>query len=491
MPKLKEKEWHPHTRQELFLRNSAYEVLFGGAKGPGKTESLLVEATRQVDKANYKGIIFRRTFPKLQELIDRSFKYFSGQAKFSGDLKRWTWPSGATVSFGHCKDEKDKYNYQGHEYQYMGFDQLEEFTETQYLFLIAQNRSSDPTLRCYIRATANPGNVGHAWVKSRFIDKLDINGQKKYFKRVNDEDMEADFADPLAQSRAYVFSTLDDNPSLMDNDPTYVKRLEMLPEKDKKALRWGDWDAFEGQFFNEWSRRIHVIDSFDFQIKHKSFLALDYGFKRPSSVGWYAVLTDGDITRYRELYVEGRTYEMLANEIININGGLEQDYLVADPAIWGDKAHHTGDYKEREFVGESGAETMQKVFGSRFPIIKGDNARVIGWGRVRQMMKPYANEHGDITSRFSVVSNCRDFIRTVSGLVHDSVHPEDLDTDGEDHALDECRYALMSRPLSPDLPKPIPTKADEFWTRVRKDTARFNATEDDMQEITEEDTEAI
>lgn len=373
----------------------------------------------------------------------------------------------------------------------MAFDQLEEFTETQYLFLIAQNRTSDPTLRCYVRATANPGNVGHAWVKARFIDKLDPNGKWGYFKRVNDEDVPADPQDKNAQSRAFVFSTLDDNPSLMDNDPDYVKRLEMLPEKDKRALRWGDWDAFEGQFFNDWSRSIHVMDSFDLKTLHKSFIGLDYGFKRPSSVGWYAVLPSGLIIRYRELYGEGRTYETLAKEIVEINGGLEQDYCVADPAVWGDKAHHTGDPKEREFVGESGAETMQKVFGSRFPLIKGDNTRVIGWGRMRQMMKPYANQHGDITSRFLVTSNCRNFIRTVSGLIHDSIHPEDLDTDGEDHAADECRYALMSRPISPDLPRPIPTKSEEFWNRVNKDKARYNHVGENEHEITEDEARVI
>src|SRR6185369_6405722 len=162
--------------------------------------------------------------PRLGEIIDRSFKYFPGlDAKYSDKdialkIPAWTFPSGAKYAFGHCQNEQDKYNYQGKEFHFIGFDQLEEFTESQYLYLIAQNRTSDPSIYCWIRSTANPGGIGHGWVKKRFIEQVK-SGEVKTFKRINDEDMETSADDPNGVSRSFVFSTLFDNPSITKNDP--------------------------------------------------------------------------------------------------------------------------------------------------------------------------------------------------------------------------------------------------------------------------------
>jgi len=455
-----------------------YEVLFGGAKGPGKTDALLAEATRQLPKPGYQAIIFRRTQPKLTEIIERSYKWFSGtDAAWNGEKHRWTWPNRNFIAFGYCKDEKDKYNYQGHEFAFEGFDQIEEFTETQYLFLLSQNRSSHKDIRCYTRSTANPGNIGHAWVKSRFIDKLDRSGKPKYFKRINDEDIETTKSDPLGLSRAFVFATVDDNPALIVNDPDYLRRLEMLPETDKKALRWGDWDIFAGQFFKEWSRSIHVIPSVDFTVLHNKFAALDYGYTQPASIGWYACFLDGRVVRYKEFYSEGYTYEDLAYKFLELNDGEKLDYLVADPAIWGDRSHHVSAKKKygEEIKGESGAETMQKILGGEIPLIRADNSRIIGWNRMREYLKPYKDQHDEIMAKFQVTENCKHFIRTIPGLIHDDFNKEDLDTQGEDHAADEARYALMSRPAKPEPPPKVMSRADEFWQYIKRDLAREEA----------------
>ena len=464
-------DWKPQLKQEVFLRLPYYEALFGGAKGPGKTDALLAEGTRQLDKPGYKGIIFRRTQPKLTELIDRSHKWFGNtKASWNGEKHRWTWPNLAFLAFGSCKDEKDKYNYQGHEYHFEGFDQLEEFTESQYLFLLAQNRTANKDILCYTRSTANPGNIGHAWVKARFIDKLSGDGKPKYFKRVNDEDVETNSDDPKGLARAFVFSTVDDNKILLDNDPDYLKVLEMLSENDYKALRWGDWDIFAGQFFKEWSKRVHVISNLDHSLPYRNFISIDYGFTQPASVGWYAKYPEKTI-RYKEIYGEGYTYESLAHKILEVNGDIEIDYAVADPAIWGDKSHHLAQpiLKREQIKGESGAETMQKVFGEKFGLIKADNSRLIGWGMVREHLKTFTNQHSELTARFLVTDNCINLIRTLPGLIHDTENVEDLDTDGEDHAADEVRYALMSRPVLPNIIKPEPTSAENFWNTVRAD----------------------
>ncbi len=464
-------DWKPQLKQEIFLRLPWYEALFGGAKGPGKTDALLAEGTRQINKPGYKGIIFRRTLPKLTELIDRSHKWFGGtKAAWNGEKHRWVWENRAFLAFGSCKDEKDKYNYQGHEYHFLGFDQLEEFTESQYLFLLAQNRTADKNINCYTRSTANPGNIGHAWVKGRFIDRLSGDGKPKYFKRVQGEDSETTKDDARGLSRAFVFSTVDDNKILLDNDPDYLKILEMLSESDYKALRWGDWDIFAGQFFKEWSKRIHVVSKLDYSLPYRNFISIDYGYKNPASVGWYAKYPE-KIIRYKEIYGEGWTYEDLARHIVDVNGNIEIDYAIADPAIWGDKMHHLARpiLDKEQIKGESGAETMQAIFGDKFPLIKADNSRLIGWGKVREHLKPFNNQFNELTARFLVTDNCINLIRTLPGLIHDTENVEDLDTDGEDHAADELRYALMSRPVIPEIPKSEPTTTELFWSTVKAD----------------------
>ncbi len=481
-------DWRPQPKQERYLRMPYYETMFGGAKGPGKTDALLFDSTYQVKKPNYKAIIFRRIYPKLLEIIDRSHKWFKDKAHWNGELRRWTWPSGATLKFGHCKSEESKYDYQGHEYQYMGFDQLEEFTETQYQFLKAQNRTSDPDIECFIRCTSNPGNIGHAWVKRRFIDALDRNGVPKYFIHKNEEDIEVPKGTAGALSRAFLFATVHDNKILLKNDPDYLLRLKQLPDKLRRALEEGDWDAYEGQYFAEWRRAIHVVDSFNRSIPHLKVIGLDYGFSKPSSVGWYALLPDGEIIRYRELYKEGYTYEALIKHIlylsVNENGSPEKiEYMVTDPSIWGDKAHHK-EGEDGEVKGESGSETMQTIVGKRFPILKGDNKRVIGWGRFREYLKAYRDQYGQITAKFKVTSNCRNFIRTIPGLIHDDRVPEDLNTDGEDHPQDEARYVFMSRPRLPKVVV-VQTQAQDFWDRVHKDVESRKDPEGEVSEISE------
>lgn len=464
---------HPGPQETFHLQTDleVYESLFGAAKGPGKTQSLLTEGLRQVHIPNYRAIIFRRTYPRLGEIIDRSFKYFKGLgAKYSDKdialkLPAWTFPKpnstrfepGAKYAFGHCQNEQDKYNYQGKEFHFMGFDQIEEFTFTQYLFLMAQNRTSDPAIKCYIRTTANPGGIGHAWVKKRWIDVLKP-GEIKFFTTIDDEDIEVPKEDERGLSRSFVPASVYDNPSIIQNDPNYVRRLEQLPEQDKQALLLGNWEVFIGQFFKMWRKHFHVkekpiIPSF------RKFLSLDYGYGKPSSVGWWQIDYDGNLHRYRELYKERLTYQQLAEKIMALTPENERmEYCTADPAIWGDKSHHKEGYE-----GESGAETMRKIFNGWTALLPADNDRIIGWGRLRIMLEP--NKAGEV--QITCAPCCKDSIRTIPALIHDATKVEDVDTDGEDHAPDEWRYAVMSRPFGNEKPKQrktvrsVPVQEDE------------------------------
>jgi hypothetical protein len=475
--------WQPFPGAQtdfLDVWKMAYEVLFGGSKGPGKTDCLVMEASRQVTHPRYRAVIFRRTYKQLQEIMDRMQRWYPLIGGYwRGTESRWVFPntdkaipnsgqvsanpamSGA-IGVSHMQHEGDKYNHQGREYHFLGFDQVEQFTETQYLYLLAQQRRAVPDLYVYARSTANPGGVGHGWVKRRFINL----GPNNYF-----HDQES------GTTRVFIPATMDDNPALMKNDPGYEHRLRLLGDTLFRAFRYGDWDVFEGQFFNMWRAEMHVISPFSIPKDWFQFMSLDYGYSAPSSIGWWAVDEVGRLVRHRELYKDRLTYTDLAHAILNRMTHEEillQKYLVADPAIWSDIAHHKGEVR-----GETGYDIMQKVFndyaaahggdaqGNPLKIIKADNDRINGWIRMRERLTS-GNGPGGMVS----FETCVAFNRTIPECIHDEKRPEDLDTDGEDHPADEGRYACMSRPQTAELPPPLQTAKTKFWDRVRKDRSR-------------------
>ena len=164
--------WKPQPVQARFLRRSEYEALYGGAAGGGKSEALVMEALRQVHIPHYRALILRKTYPELSELIGKSLSYYPRvfpRAKFNETRHRWTFPSGATVEFGAMHRTQDKLKYQGRAWDYIAFDELTHFTWEEYSYLFSRNRPNGPGTRVYMRATANPGGIGHGWVKERFI----------------------------------------------------------------------------------------------------------------------------------------------------------------------------------------------------------------------------------------------------------------------------------------------------------------------------------
>src|SRR3990172_11136996 len=266
--------WSPQPRQIDFMSSPIFEVLMGGAAGGGKSDALLMEGLRQIHIPGYRAIMFRRTTKQLRRLIDRAYEIFTkavrGVESTQGGTV-WTFPSGAKYILSHMEEEKNKYDHDGQEYQYIAFDELTSFTETQYLYLFSRCRSSNPKIRCYIRTSAMPIGVGVGWVKQRFID----NGEKIIIDN------------NTGLTRQYISATLDDNIYLKDNDPLYELRLKLMGDKLFKVLRHGDWTVIEGSVFDELDKDKHMIPTHNPPEGAIVFRALDWGYAKPFSVGWF------------------------------------------------------------------------------------------------------------------------------------------------------------------------------------------------------------
>ena len=438
--------WTPQRRQADFLARFEDGALYGGAAGGGKSEALVAEALRQAHIPHYRALILRKTYPELSELIDKSQRYYRGAfpgAQWSEARHMWRFPSGAKIYFGAMQHTNDRFKYQGRAYDYIAFDELTHFTQDEYLYLLSRNRASGPGTRVYLRASANPGGIGHGWVKARFLTPAPPMQTIWEDVQVRTPDGAVHTA---RRSRIFVPSTVFDNQILLQNDPAYAARLAALPDADRRALLYGDWDAFAGQVFSEWRadpahyadrRYTHVVDPFPIPRGWRVVRGFDFGYSRPFSVGWWAISPDGALCRIRELYGctgtpnEGVRWEpaRIAREIKKI----EQD----DPNIRGRTVRGVADPSIfDESRGESVAQMMERegIFFDR-----GDNSRIAGKMQVHHRLAFDQNGAPGLT----VFSTCRHFIRTVPALVYDPVNVEDVNTAMEDHIYDEMRYVVM------------------------------------------------
>lgn len=253
--------------QEAFLSCSADIALYGGAAGGGKTWAILADPLHYVNVEGFNAVMFRRTYPEIKNpgaLWDASAKlygYLQGRSR-EGDLT-WTFPSGVQFKFSHMQHEKNRFDWQGAELAYQGWDQLEHFTRRQFFYMLSRSRSTCG-VRPYIRATCNPDP--DSWVKELIEWYIDEEGDPiperdgiiRYFARVRDDLVWADTAEELTAeglaplSFCFIHARLEDNPVLVDADPHYRSNLEALPSWERAALLGGNWNTrpTAGSVFN-------------------------------------------------------------------------------------------------------------------------------------------------------------------------------------------------------------------------------------------------
>ena len=443
-----------NPKQDKFMRARKKHVGFGGARGGGKSWAVRMKAVLLA--LNYPGIkilIVRRTYPELKKNhIDELRSMCLGLAKYNDNYKILRFVNGSTISFAYCATDRDLDMLQGAEFDVVFFDEAGLLSEFQMKSICACVRGvNNFPKRVYY--TMNPGGQGHAYLKRIFIDR-------KYQTGENPEDYE------------FIQSLVTDNIALMESQPDYIKQLEMLPPKLRKAWLEGDWNIFEGMFFEEFRddpehykdrQWTHVIEPFE---PHgmNIYRSYDFGYNRPWSCGWWAVDHDGVIYRIMELYGctgvpnEGdkRTTDEQFQEIARIEREHpwlkgKEIYGVADPSIW-DKSK-----------GTSVAETAQK-YGVYFK--PGDNARIPGWMQCHYRLRFDENGY----PMMYVFSNCKDFIRTIPLLMYSEKKVEDLDTEQEDHIADEWRYFCMSKPMKPLIPEVKETRLFDPLNQIKKPT---------------------
>ena len=458
--------WYPQPRQAAFMARTEDEALYGGAAGGGKSDALVIEALRQVNVPNYRALILRKTFPQLRELIDKTMRYYKPvfpKARYNSSTHCWTFPSGAKIYFGSLNHAQDRYNYQGQQFDFIGFDELTHFTWEEYSYVMSRNRPSGPGTRCYVRATANPGGIGHGWVKARFITPAPPGTRMVELHHVK---MPDGTVKDFRRTRIFIPAKVFDNQALLENDPGYLANLASQPDAERKALLDGNWDSFTGQVFTEWrndpdhyedQRWTHVIKPFRIPAHWKIWRGYDFGFSKPFSVGWYAADEEGRLYRIKELYgCTGTPNEGLKIDPVEqarrIREAEQNDPVlrgrvilgVADPAIFD------------ESRGESIA-MMQEKAPNFLHWAPGDHTRLAG---KMQFHYRFAFD-GDGRPMFQVFDTCKHFIRTIPNLVYSESNVEDIDTTQEDHIYDECRYVLMENPLSPrQTEKPAPLRDD-------------------------------
>ncbi len=475
-------EPQPGPQSSALLADWCSEVFYGGERGGGKSD---FQVGYQEDGAlryadHWRGIMFRKTYPEMEELQSRATEIFraSGavfKSQPSADYpfsNCWYWPSGASVKMRYIEREADYGRYHGHSYTGISFDEVTEYATPAPLLKMASTLRSAHGVPCTMRLTGNPGGIGHAWVKARYIDVGAPN--------VPYTDPETGF------TRMFIRSRLDDNQILMRSDPSYRQRLLAATDGNetlRKAWLDGDWDIVAGAFFEVWSREHHVIQPFDLPAHWVRFRSMDWGSARPFSVGWWAMVGEtfrtpdghtlprGYMLRYREWYGASAPNVGLKMHAEEVGAGIwareqkdpKMAYGVLDPAAFSQDG------------GPSIAERIYKGSGSKITFRRADNKRVRaagamgGWDQMRGRL---IGEDG--LPMIGCFSTCVDSIRTLPAMQHDINNIEDMDSDGEDHAADEWRYACMSRPYSRPAPLILPMRGmnemtlNELWDAQKK-----------------------
>lgn len=428
--------WEPQKGpQKLLLQCPAFEVLYGGALGGGKTDALLGDFSKGLGTGpSWKGVYFRRNFPDMDSVIRRSMEIWGpiyGPKCYSGSKYEWNFPGGELFQFRGMEKDNDVYKYQGQDYSWIGFDELTQWASPfPYTYMMTRLRSAH-NVQVRMRAASNPGGPGHQWVKARFIDLMSPGTGLKVTTKSGRE-----------YWRVFIPSKLEDNQILMKSDPGYADRIyEVSDPILANALRSGNWNIIAGAAFSEFDLDVHVIDPRPIPTDRPIWRSMDWGYKEPYGCLW-AWQDDGDLIIGHELYgwsgkpnvgteeapsaVRGKieNFESMANIYVPVG------YL--DGQCWEQRGHSSS------LVEELGGRAL----GWK-PWIKGPNSRIAQKQMLHELLSV---KNGD--ARLKITRNCRHLIRTLPLIPVNKNNLEDVDTTAEDHLYDAARGLISKKILT-------------------------------------------
>lgn len=451
--------YEPQPRQILYHQTTDIdELLYGGAAGGGKSEATIWDALQYaLEYPGSRQIIFRRTFPDLQRsIIARTIVAYPKQlGKYNQSKHEWIFLNDSVIELAYFDSDMHKANYAGAEYDVIRWEEVTHFEEGWYTFMLSRLRGSTPYPR-YIKSTTNPGSVGHAWVKKRFIDI----GEWEKIHHIHETDdngdplFHPDTGEPIISRRIFIPAKVQDNPALLHNDPNYITRLMMLPEQERKQLLDGDWDSFSGQYFSEFSRSLHVVEPFAIPRDWKRYRAMDEGYNDPFVCLWVALDPKGVAYVYRE-FVKSKLLTSEQVEMVRLNSGIEEyEYSVADTSFW--------NRAKTENV------TPAEIFANQsVPLLQAKKERVNGWKRLREWLHPtdtldHVTGQMYMHTNLKIFNTCLKAIESIPAMVHDERMVEDVAQHPLDHVPDALRYWCMSRPQNVGKERPWSAIPDQY-----------------------------
>ena len=415
-------QWQFHAAaREADLEDGPVDIGAGGARGPGKSHVVLSQVALD-DCQRIEGLkclFLRQTGLSAQESFDDLInKTVRGKTEYRKTQSHLRFPNGSRILLGGFKNEGDIDKYIGIEYDVIIVEELNQLTLDKYNKLRGSLRTSRQDWRPRMYTSFNPGGLGHAFVKERYV---------------------IPYREKAELETRFIPSTYKQNPAL---NREYIEYLEGLSGDLGRAWREGDWDLFEGQYFSEWRRDKHVCEVFEIPESWPKFRSIDpSGRSGITSCHWYALNRDGGVYCYREHYATGMDMDEHADTIARMSldeNGIQEpyQYTVMDTAAWA-KAGYS----------ETGVEIYQRHgVGVQDQLIQSDKHRLVGWNAVHMYLridKPTQNNTNP-QPKLKIFKTCVNMIRTIPMAQHDELHPEDVDTKGEDHAIDDLRYMLQS-----------------------------------------------
>lgn len=495
--------WRPQAGPQKALLDCPYpEVFFGGARGGGKTDGVLGKwaLKDQLYGSAFNARMFRRTVVSSEDAIERSKQIYAPLGgKFNETKSIWRMPNGGRVGFAYLDSLDDADHQQGKNLTDAWIEEAGQYPDPSPIDrLFGALRSADG-VPVQMIVTANPGGAGQHWIAQRYGMIPFPRGPKIVARNLPDGSV---------HKMAVIPSRITDNRLLIESDPGYLNRLQLVGSAALvKAWLEGDWSAIEGAFFPEWSTERHVIAPFAIPHDWLRFRSADWGSARPFSVGWWAVVGDsqrvdissgsrrlgpgsrewtlprGALVRYREWYGSSAPNVGLKLPAEDVAEGIKAREIHEPKNAFGDPDIAYSILDPAAFASDGGPSIAERMASRDVFFRQADNKRVAqrgamgGWDQLRGRLVGTASRDAQTgivnwsTGEPMVYffSTCRDSIRTLPALQHDRARAEDVDTDSEDHAPDEIRYACMSRPWVNDVPAKVAPKfladatLDDMW----------------------------